>query len=233
MARPSALASIPTASLHSELQRRQLLARRFAAMRDRLQTKIVAIDARIADWGGAANGVTKRRWAGGPGSRGPRGLRPGSLTSLLAAAIKGKTMSVAEAARAARKAGYRTSAKKFGAHVSLALRNNALFRRVSHGRYTAADRVGGTPNGAVAVRRERGGPRPRLARTRNGRPTLASVLVTAIGGKTMTVTEAVAAARAAGYKTKAEPKGFYHAVAIALAKSGRFKRVSRGRYTAR
>ncbi len=143
MARPSVIASVPTTTLHAELRRRERLATSLARMRDRLQTKIVAIDARIADWGGTGNGAPKRSSrapklyrAGGQGSRGPR---PGSLTSVLRDALKGKTMSIAEAARAARKAGYRTKGKDFRAHVFLALRSNGhIFRRVRRGMYTVA-----------------------------------------------------------------------------------------------
>lgn len=60
-----------------------------------------------------------------------------------------------------------------------------------------------------------------------------SVLSKVLQGKTMTVTEATQAVRAAGYQTKAKAVSLYHAVAVRLAQHPRFRRVGRGRYRAR
>src|SRR5688572_14395382 len=97
------LRSLDTATLHAELRRRERLATGLARMRDRLQTKVVALDARIADWGGAGNGVVRARPATEQRRRrrsSGRGPQPGSLLTVLLAALKDKTMTVTEAAAA-------------------------------------------------------------------------------------------------------------------------------------
>ncbi len=135
------LNAVPAATIHAELRRRRSLATRLAAMRDRLQAKVVRVEARIADLGGTPNGVVRarpvterRRRTGGRGSRGPR---PGSVVSLLSDALKGKTMTVTEAVAAVRKAGYKTkaTAKSFYGAVAFALAQSGRFRRVGRGRY--------------------------------------------------------------------------------------------------
>ncbi len=230
---PTRLGVVPTATIHAELRRRRGLTARLAAMRDRLQAKVVAIDARIAEAGGTPNGAAPLL-RGGPRSRSRGGRGGQTLVEALAALLKGKTMRVNEAAKAVRKAGYQTASRNFRTSVGIAL-GKGPFRRVARGRYTAAGAMGGTPDGTKS--RRRGAARHRRAGAPGSRGpragSLVSVLGAALKGSTMTVTEAVAAARAAGYKTKATAKSFYHSVAIALARSGRFKRVSRGRYTAK
>jgi hypothetical protein len=59
------------------------------------------------------------------------------LPDALAAVLKGRTMSVAEAGAAVRKAGYKTNASRFGAVVGFALTKSGKFKRVARGRYTA------------------------------------------------------------------------------------------------
>jgi hypothetical protein len=135
MARPSRLASIPTATLHAELRRREGLASRLASMRERLHAKVVALEARIADWGSsAADALSQRRGRRG-GRR--RARNSASLADVLAGALKDKTMSVSEAMDAAVKAGYRTNSRHFRTQVNIALLNKDRFKRVSRGRYTA------------------------------------------------------------------------------------------------
>lgn len=94
--------------------------------------------------------------------------------------------------------------------------------------------LGGTPNGATPARPASERRRRRRATGRGSRSprpgSVVSLLLKALDGRAMTVTEAVAAVRKAGFKTKAKPRSFYTAVAFALAQSGRFRRVGRGRY---
>jgi hypothetical protein len=61
--------------------------------------------------------------------------------------------------------------------------------------------------------------------------TLVEALESVLKGKSMAVTDAAAAVKASGYKTKA--KDFRTVVNIALINSGRFRRVGRGEYTAK
>jgi hypothetical protein len=142
MPRP-ALATIGTATIHAELRRRRSLAARLAAMRDRLQVKVVRVEAQIADLGGTLNGTVRARPAAGrrrrATGRGSRNPRSGSVVSLLLTALDGKTMTVTEAVAAVRKAGYRTkaTAKSFYGAVAFALAQSGRFRRVGRGRYRA------------------------------------------------------------------------------------------------
>ena len=93
----------------------------------------------------------------------------------------------------------------------------------------------GSLDGAVPRGRGRGGrrgpgrPPGRRGRRRN-KATLVDTLAAALKGRTMGVAEAAAAVKAAGYKSGA--RSFRIMVNTALIK-GPFKRVGRGRYTAK
>ena len=89
--------------------------------------------------------------------------------------------------------------------------------------------LGGSVNGEARRgpgRRTRGGT-GRRRRAKNGM-TLTEALAKALGRRSMSVTEAAAAVRKAGYRTNS--KSFRTQVNIALIKSGKFKRVGRGEY---
>ncbi len=107
-------------------------------MRERLQAKVVALETRIADWGGAAaDGITALAQGRGR-RRGRRRARNGSsLADVLAGVLKGKTMSVTDAMDAVMKAGYRTNSHHFRTQVNIALLNKDRFKRVARGQYTA------------------------------------------------------------------------------------------------
>jgi hypothetical protein len=83
-------------------------------------------------------------------------------------------------------------------------------------------RAGGTLNGRAAGTGRR--------RAKNER-SLTEVLAKVLRSTTLSVTDAAAAVKRAGYRTKS--RNFRTQVNIALIKSGRFKRVGRGRYTAK
>lgn len=70
-------------------------------------------------------------------------------------------------------------------------------------------------------------------RTRSGGGSLADTLHTVLKGKKLSVTEATDAVRASGYTTKSSAKNFRVMVNQTLTKDTRFKRVSRGVYTAK
>jgi hypothetical protein len=134
-----ALAAIDTATIHAELRRRRGLSARLAAMRDRLQAKVVRVEAQIADLGGTPNGDTPTRPGRDSGGRPGRGPRGTSLADLLAGAVKGRTVTVTEAVAAAQAAGYRSRAKGKGFYhaVYIALAQSGRFRRVGRGKYRA------------------------------------------------------------------------------------------------
>ena len=81
--------------------------------------------------GKAAKGATRR-------SSGARAKNAMTLVEALAVVLKGKQMSVSEAAVAVQKAGYKTTAENFRVMVNLAfIKNKKIFKRISHGVYTA------------------------------------------------------------------------------------------------
>lgn len=142
------LAGVPTETLQAELRRRQSGVRLLERTRDRLMSKLSALESRISDYGGAmmdalgahARGRTPgRRGPGRP--RGGGGRRPRNemnLVQALGQTLKGKTMSVTEVSEAVQRHGYRTTSPNFRTIVNQALiKNRSQFRKVSRGKYTA------------------------------------------------------------------------------------------------
>lgn len=132
----SGLAAVPSSRLVAEIDRRQARAADLARERDRLLKRVRTLEARIASEDlGPASGLVLRARAG----RGrPRGATGQGLHAVLAKVLKGKRMTTAEAASAARAAGYRTSAKSYVRMVRNALaKHKALFVRDGRGIYTA------------------------------------------------------------------------------------------------
>lgn len=71
----------------------------------------------------------------------PSARRRDGLAEILHRLLTARTLSVSEAAAAARRAGYRSRSKDFRARVNQILSSRTdLFRRVDHGRYTARPR---------------------------------------------------------------------------------------------
>lgn len=54
-----------------------------------------------------------------------------------------------------------------------------------------------------------------------------------LGDRVLSVSDAVAAVKEAGFKTNASAASLYSMVAIALTRGGRFRRVTKGKYKAR
>ena len=84
---------------------------------------------------------------------------------------------------------------------------------------------------APARRAKRATKKPR--RTRSGGGSLGDTLHAVLSNQQMSVTDAAEAVLASGYKTKSAAKNFRVMVNQTLTKDGRFKRVSRGVYTAK
>lgn len=122
------LSAIDTTALAAELRRRRSVLPRLERKRDRIAAKVAALDAEIERLGGKANGAAR-------GGARPRNAEP--LAAVLAKVLKGKTLSVGEAADAARKAGYRSGGASFVRLVNAAMLRDARFKRVKRGRYTA------------------------------------------------------------------------------------------------
>src|SRR5262245_19117766 len=94
---PSSLASLSVATLEAELRRRQRSASKLIKKRQKLLTKLAALDRQIALSGGRVRG----------GSRARNGV---TLPEALAKVLSGKTLGVTEAAEAVKLAGYQTHA---------------------------------------------------------------------------------------------------------------------------
>lgn len=99
-------------------------------------------------------------------------------------------------------------------------------RRITH----VVGEVGGRAVAAIRGRRGRGRPRGQRRRPKNAK-SLIQALADLLKGRTMSVTEASVAVRKAGYKTTSP--NFRTIVNQTLIKSDQFKKVSRGKYTAK
>ena len=136
--RPSVLTTLPIAKLVAEIDRRRTLLGRLQQQRADLQTRLNDLDCEIAQLGPADSADTSSSQPGRNGRRRGRRRSADSLSSLLQSILRGKTMTVAEMAEAAKKTGYKSKSKNFRVIVSLTLlKNRKLFKRVARGQYTA------------------------------------------------------------------------------------------------
>lgn len=104
--------------------------------RSNLLAQVAELEREIRGCGVGPSGVLSLR--GQPAGR-PRGGRSSTLAQALAALLKGKTMSVTDAAKAVQQAGYKTGSPNFRTIVNAALlANKGLFTRKGRGLYTAA-----------------------------------------------------------------------------------------------
>ena len=133
MARKPALASLSIDEIHLELRTRQRALASLEHRRQRLLKQLEGIDAEIANLGGSVNG---RGSSGGSGRTRPR--NESNLLEALQATLKGKTMSVTDAAEAVQRAGYQTTSPNFKTIVNQTLLKRKHFKRVGRGQYTAA-----------------------------------------------------------------------------------------------
>ena len=121
------LATVTSDDLQRELTRRRKAASQLELKRHRLLRKLAGLEAAIRDAGGSVDGRASGR------SR-PRNEK--SLSEALADLLKGKSLSVTDAAEAVQKAGYRTNSKNFRIQVNVALIKGP-FKRIGRGTYTA------------------------------------------------------------------------------------------------
>lgn len=132
--RSGGLTSVTIAELHREISRRQKKVGTLLRRRDRLAANLAAVDTLIREHGGA------ERATAAPMSRGRgrgRARNKLSLAESLAKVLKGKTMSVIDAAAAVKKSGYRSGAANFRTMVNLQLIKSDKFKRMGRGQYTA------------------------------------------------------------------------------------------------
>lgn len=136
MAKRRSMQALTTAELHREIRRRERTESRQIRRLQRQRAKVVArlseIEAEITRAGGTVRGGRR-----GGASAGRRPRNATNLVDALAGVLKNATMSVTEVAEAVQRAGYRTTSPNFRTIVNQALINNAQFKRVSRGKYTA------------------------------------------------------------------------------------------------
>ena len=150
--RRSNLSGVSALDLAIELQRRGSSAAALQARHDELIAEAEQIRAVITALGGmtAKPGAAGRRTGRGMGrparAAAPAAGRPAprtrpkndtNLPDALVKILKGKTMSVGDAADAVQKAGYKTHSANFTTMVNIALLNKKRFKRVERGQYTA------------------------------------------------------------------------------------------------
>ena len=126
MARPSSLARLSISDLEAEIRRRQRSTGTLERRRARLAARLDALDRKIELLGGTAS----------PRGGGTRAKNKMTLNEALVSVIKGKPLSVTEAAEAVQRAGYRTNSSNFRTQVNIALIKGG-FKRVGRGQYVA------------------------------------------------------------------------------------------------
>lgn len=162
--RPSTLQSVSLEALEAELRRREDEVASLHEQRNQLVAQLEELDRQILNQGGSRT-MLKRRGRpaktgrrGRPAGTGRRGRPPKSaaakastgaggrrkrprnrkpLVEVLGEVLEGRTLSVSEAAEAAKSAGYKTTSKTFNTIVNQALLTNTdKFRKVGRGQYT-------------------------------------------------------------------------------------------------
>lgn len=126
------LAKLSVSQLQAEINRRARSTRSLHKKRAKLIAKLSALDQQIMAAGGTLG-------EGGVRVGRKRAQNALSLVETLCKVLKTKTLSVTEAAAAAQRAGYVTTADNFRTIVNQALiKHTDKFKKVSRGQYTAA-----------------------------------------------------------------------------------------------
>lgn len=127
----SSLIGLSVGDLQREIQRRERASRTLRKQHAKLSRQLAVVERKLAAAGvdvGGGRAVSGRR---------VRPQNKSSLAQALANLLKGKTMSVTEAAVAVKKAGYKTDSPNFRTMVNAQLLNKKLFKRESRGKYTS------------------------------------------------------------------------------------------------
>lgn len=136
--RTNLIFNLDTREIQAELNRRQRgLPKLYAQLRkaEAKVSKIVSAISRIE--GSPLKREPGRRRLAKAGAARKRHKNERSLIEVLADVLKGKTLSVSEAVSKAKSAGYKTTSPNFRVIVNQALIKSNLFKKVSHGKYTA------------------------------------------------------------------------------------------------
>jgi hypothetical protein len=122
--------ALSLSDLRREIARRERYVATLERRKNKLLRRVAALDEQITAHGGTSG---RAEWGG----RRTRARNEVNLIDALAEILKGKTMSVTEAAEAVQKNGYKTTSPNFRTMVNAALLNKKKFKRVERGRYTA------------------------------------------------------------------------------------------------
>lgn len=124
----SKLGGVSFEELQAEMARRGKVVNRLERRRTKLHAELAEVEAELGSFGAlSANGSIRRR---------PRNEM--NLVDTLSKVLNNKTLSVTDAAQAARDAGYMTTAANFRTIVNQALiREKKVFKKVSRGQYTS------------------------------------------------------------------------------------------------
>jgi len=124
----SKLGAVSFEELQMEMARRGKVVNRLERRRTKLHAELAEVEAELGSFGAlSANGSIRRR---------PRNEM--NLVDTLSKVLNNKTLSVTDAAQAARDAGYMTTAANFRTIVNQALiREKKVFKKVSRGQYTS------------------------------------------------------------------------------------------------
>ena len=125
------LAGMSMEALEAELRRRQGAVKGLMKRYENSVAKTARLAAEIQKLGGSVSGASLS------GGRRTRPRNEMSLIGALAQVLKGKEMSVTEAADAVRAAGYTSHAANFRTMVNQSLIKGNQFKKVSRGVYTA------------------------------------------------------------------------------------------------
>ena len=122
------LGAVSMEELQAEMARRSKVVGRLERRRSKLHAEIAIVEAELGSFGAlSASGGIRRR---------PRNEM--NLVDTLSKVLKNKTLSVTDAAQAARDSGYMTTAANFRTIVNQALiREKKSFKKISRGQYTA------------------------------------------------------------------------------------------------
>lgn len=142
-ARRTGLSGQSTAKIHAELKRREAALVKLEKRRDAILDQLSSIEIDIAQLGPLSTRLVAKKRPGRPkGSASSQGKRANrkkiSLSEALQKALKGRTLSVTDAVKAAVRAGYKTKSANIRVMVNQALlMHKDKFRKVSRGQYTA------------------------------------------------------------------------------------------------
>lgn len=141
-ARRTGLSGQSTAKIHAELKRREAVLVKLEKRRDAVLDQLSSIEKDIAQLGPSSTRFVSKKRPGRPkGSASSQAKRTSrkkiSLSEALQKALKGRTLSVADAVKAAVRAGYKTKSKHLNVMVNQTLlMHTDKFKKITRGQYT-------------------------------------------------------------------------------------------------